>query len=161
MLLSDAHDRLLSSEEEPPVGTHIVTLRRGFTHHGVYVGCGEVVQYGGLARGLRRAPVEEVSLTEFAQGYPIWVRSEGSRSFDSEAVVQRARSRVGEDRYSILKNNCEHFCEWCVRGEPRSQQINEWLSRPWWALRLTIGLLVRPDVRALRGATSFNSNLLA
>jgi hypothetical protein len=148
----NTHDRLLASDQEPPVGTHIVTLRRGFTHHGIYVGRSAVVQYGGLARGFRRTPVEEVSLAEFAQGYPIWVRSEGSRSFDGDDVVTRARSRVGEDRYSILRNNCEHFCEWCVRGEPRSQQINEWLSRPWWALKLAIGLLVRPDVRALGGA---------
>jgi hypothetical protein len=145
-----AYDRLLASNQEPPVGTHIVTLRRGFTHHGIYVGRGAVVQYGGLAWGLRRAPVQEVSLTAFTQGYPVWVRSEGSRRFDGDVVVRRARSRVGEDRYSVLKNNCEHFCEWCVRGEPRSDQVNEWLRRPWLALKVSLALLVRPDVRALR-----------
>jgi hypothetical protein len=147
-----ASDRLLAGDQEPPMGAHVVTLRRGFTHHGIYVGRGAVVQYGGLARGLRKAPVEEVLLTEFADGYPVWVRSEGSRRFDGDAVVSRARSRLGEDRYSVLKNNCEHFCEWCIRGEPHSYQVNEWLSRPWRALKLTIGLLLRPDVRGLRGA---------
>ena len=87
----NTHDRLLASDQEPPVGTHIVTLRRGFTHHGIYVGRSAVVQYGGLARGFRRTPVEEVSLAEFAQGYPIWVRSEGSRSFDRDDVVTALR----------------------------------------------------------------------
>ena len=148
----NAHDRLLAADQEPPMGAHVVTLRRGFTHHGIYVGRGKVVQYGGLARGLRRAPVEEVPMTEFARGYPIWVRSEASRRFDGDAVVYRARSRVGENRYSVLRNNCEHFCEWCVRGEPRSHQVNDWLSRPWWALKQSIGLMARPEMRGLRGA---------
>lgn len=151
-LMFYAHDRLLPCDQEPPLGAHIVTLRRGFTHHGIYVGHGAVVQYGGLARGLRRAPVEEVPIAEFAQGYPVWVRSEPTGRFDGDTIVERARSRVGEDRYSVLKNNCEHFCEWCVRDEPRSRQVNDWLSRPWWALHRAIGLLVRPDVRGLRGA---------
>ena len=39
-------------------------------------------------------------------------------------MIQRARLRLGEDRYHPLKNNCEHFCEWCVRGEPRSYQVD-------------------------------------
>ena len=33
--------------------------------------------------------------------------------------------RLGEDCYSVLTNNCEHFCEWCVRGEHRSYQVDE------------------------------------
>src|SRR4029077_14463506 len=64
----DAYDWLLVPGQEPPLGAHIVTLRRGFTHHGIYVGRDAVVQYGGLARGLRRAPAEEVPLAEFTLG---------------------------------------------------------------------------------------------
>jgi hypothetical protein len=126
----------------------MVTLRRGFTHHGIYVGRDAVVQYGGLARGLRRAPVEEVPLAEFALGYPVWIRSAQAARFDGDTVASRARSRVGEDRYSLLRNNCEHFCEWCVRGEPRSYQVNEWLSRPWRALTQAMGSLLRLNVAA-------------
>lgn len=40
-------------------------------------------------------------------------------------VARRARSRLGENRYNLLTNNCEHFCEWCVRGEHRSYQVDE------------------------------------
>ena len=148
-----AHDRLLISDQEPPVGAHVVTLRRGFTHHGIYVGRDMVVQYGGLARGWRRAPVEEVPLEEFALGYPVWVRSAESPRFDRNTVVSRARSRVGENRYAILTNNCEHFCEWCVRDEPRSYQVNAWLSRPWRALKLAIASLLRPEVHSLTART--------
>jgi hypothetical protein len=128
-------DRLLAPGQAPPLGAHIVTPRRGYTHHGIYVGGGNVVQYGGLVRGLRRGPVEEVGLEQFTNGRPLWVRYENSPCFDPDEVIRRARSRVGEDRYDLLTNNCEHFCQWCLRAEHRSYQVEEWLSRPWRALR--------------------------
>jgi hypothetical protein len=118
-------DRVLAPEREPPIGAHIVTPRSVYTHHGIYVGEGRVIQYAGLSHGVSRGPVEEVSLAQFARGRDIWVRSEGSSSFDREEVIRRARVRLGENRYHPLKNNCEHFCEWCVHGEPRSYQIDE------------------------------------
>ena len=48
----------------------------------------------------------------------------------------RARSRVGEDCYRLLTNNCEHFCEWCLRGEPRSYQIERVFWLPQRLLRM-------------------------
>src|SRR5580692_2557019 len=120
-----AGDLVLASNIEPPLGAHMVTPRRGYTHHGIYVGGGKVVQYGGLSWGLRRGPVEEVSVAQFSQGRPVWVRVLGSHWFDRHEVVRRARLRLGEDRYSVLTNNCEHFCEWCVRGQHRSYQVDD------------------------------------
>jgi hypothetical protein len=131
-------DRTLAPGQGPPLGAHIVTPRLGYTHHGIYVGRGNVVQYGGLARGLRRRPVEEIPLAQFTRGYPLWVRCGPSLCFDGDEIVRRARSRVGEDRYDLLTNNCEHFCQWCLRAEHRSYQVEEWLSRPWRALRKTL-----------------------
>jgi Lecithin retinol acyltransferase len=122
-------DLALSPEREPPLGAHVVTPRRGYSHHGIYVGQGRVVQYGGLSRGLRRGPVEEVSLSQFAQGRPICHRPGESRWFDPHEVVRRARMRLGENRYNVLTNNCEHFCEWCVRGEHRSYQVDDIIAR--------------------------------
>jgi hypothetical protein len=100
-----------------------------------------VVPAGGLVRGLRRGPVGEVDLTQFAHGRPIWVRVDASRWFDREEVCRRARSRIGEDRYHLLTNNCEHFCEWCVRGEHRSYQVDEFVSRPWRLLQRSIDVV--------------------
>jgi hypothetical protein len=51
--------------------------------------------------------------------------------------VRRARSRLGERHYHLLRNNCEHFCNWCQLGESRSEQV-ETLVKP--AL-LLIGIL--------------------
>jgi hypothetical protein len=38
-------------------------------------------------------------------------------------VIARVRSRLGEDRYRPLSNNCEHLCEWSIYGENRSRQV--------------------------------------
>lgn len=119
----------LDLNREPPLGAHLVTPRRAYAHHGIYVGHGLVVQYGGLCAGLRRGPVEEVALSRFSQGRPVYVRLEDSRRFGRDEVVQRARSRLGENCYKLLTNNCEHFCEWCVHGVPRSYQVDSLMVR--------------------------------
>jgi hypothetical protein len=93
------------------------------------VGDGKVVHYAGLADGLRRGPVEEVPLARFTRGRPLWVKSHVPSNFECQEVIRRARSRVGEDCYRLLTNNCEHFCEWCLRGEPRSYQVEALLAR--------------------------------
>jgi hypothetical protein len=135
--------RLLVAEQEPSLGSHVVTPRRGYLHHGIYVGGGKVVHYAGLARGLQRGPVEEVSLACFTRGRPVWVKADEPASFDSQEVIRRARSRVGEDRYRLLSNNCEHFCEWCLRGERRSYQVESVLARPGRALEAVFGVIAR------------------
>jgi cytochrome c553 len=116
-------------EQRVALGSHVVTPRRGYLHHGIYVGDGNVVHYAGLAHGLQRGPVEEISFALFSRGRPVWMRSNEPSSFAPQEVIRRARSRVGEDCYRLLTNNCEHFCEWCLRGEPRSYQVEAWRAR--------------------------------
>jgi hypothetical protein len=130
MSQGNLNDRELLRGEEPPLGAHVISPRRGFLHHGIYVGVGRVVHYAGLARGLAPGPVEEVSLERFASGRGVWVRFHLKTPFDPAEVVRRARSRVGEDRYRVFRNNCEHFCEWCLHGEPRSYQVERLLLSP-------------------------------
>jgi Lecithin retinol acyltransferase len=127
-----------------PEGAHVVTPRRAYRHHGIYIGGGKVVHYAGLQRGLRRGPVEEVTIEEFAKGHPIQLLPGALSTFHSHEVVQRARSRVGENEWRLLTNNCEHFCEWCVRGEARSYQAEALLSLPGRLLREVWGSIVPP-----------------
>ena len=128
----------LVSEHQLAPGSHLVTARRGYLHHGIYVGGGQVVHYAGLANGLRRGPVEEVPLARFTRGQCVWVRSSSAPDFDCGEVIRRAFSRVGEDCYRLLTNNCEHFCEWCLRGEPRSFQVEALLAGPGRALNVAV-----------------------
>jgi hypothetical protein len=114
------------------IGAHLITPRRGYTHHGIYVGGNRVVHYAGWSRAaLTCRPVEEVSLEEFAGGREVRSRNDCAANFAPLDVVTRARSRLGEDRYRIASNNCEHFCHWCLSGENRSVQVDRllgWMS---------------------------------
>jgi len=114
------------------IGAHLITPRRGYTHHGIYVGGNRVVHYAGWSRAaLTCRPVEEVSLEEFAGGREVRSRTDCAARYTPLDVVARARSRLGEDRYRIASNNCEHFCHWCLSGENRSVQVDRllgWMS---------------------------------
>ena len=116
--------------DAPLTGAHVVTPRRAYLHHGIYIGNGQVVHYAGLAGRLKRGPVEVISLDAFTQGHALWVVSERAARFSPSEVVQRAMSRLGEDRYHLFRNNCEHFCEWCLRAEHRSYQVDRLLAAP-------------------------------
>ena len=122
-------DSLLGAGEEPPLASHLVSPRRFYSHHGIYVGNGRVIHYAGLAYGLRYGPVEDVSLERFAHGRRIRIRHDTVR-FDRREVVERARSRLGESRYRVLTNNCEHFCAWVLRNESRSKQVERLRALP-------------------------------
>jgi hypothetical protein len=113
-----------------PIGAHLVTQRRGYEHHGIYVGNGHVVHYAGFAGSAHRGPVEEVELTRFAAGHPLTIRSTPSARYVGDEAVRRARSRLGENRYRLLTNNCEHFCAWCLLGESHSEQVHCCLRHP-------------------------------
>jgi hypothetical protein len=77
-----------------------------------------------------RKPVEEVTLEQFAGGRPVFVVQHDELPFDVPAVIERARSRLGENRYRLLSNNCEHFVEWCLYDEHRSFQVERALEFP-------------------------------
>jgi HRAS-like suppressor 3 len=115
-------------------GTHLVTSRRGYMHHGIYVGRGMVVHYAGLSRFLRSGPVEEVTLSRFSMGRAVRIIEYIDSKYSPEEIVLRARSRLGENQYQVLRNNCEHFCNWCISGCSRSTQVESPLASTLRAL---------------------------
>jgi HRAS-like suppressor 3 len=120
---------------EPARGAHLSTMRHGYSHHGVYIGEGRVVHYAGLSGGLWQCgPVEEVSLLQFGRGNAVRTVEHITTAYSSEEIVRRARSRLGENDYRLLTNNCEHFCNWRVNGVSRSAQVQQPLRLPLRAL---------------------------
>jgi hypothetical protein len=115
--------------DELPLGAHLTSPRRGYLHHGVYAGNGRVIHYGGFSRMFVSSPVEEVSLDDFTLGRGFAVKPWVAPKYTGEQVIERARSRMGEDRYRLLSNNCEHFTEWCIGGKSRSRQVEALTSR--------------------------------
>ncbi|MEZ5729009.1 MAG: lecithin retinol acyltransferase family protein [Burkholderiaceae bacterium] len=106
-----------------PVGARLMTPRRGYRHYGIHLGGGRVVHYAGFAHGwFRHGPVQATTMADFAAGHPVWA-STHEGLFTAAQIVSRAVSRIGEDRYDLWRNNCEHFCNWCAFGEHHSAQV--------------------------------------
>lgn len=129
----------MNAEELLP-GSRLIVRRRAYFHHGIYIGNGRVIHYAGWVRSTRGL-VEEVTLEEFTEGHPYRIGRMPPDRRAGEDVVGRARSRLGERRYNLLRNNCEHFCNWSQLGECRSEQV-EALMKP--------ALLLVGIVQALR-----------
>ena len=132
----------------PNIGDHVFVDRSVFgiklyEHHGIYVGDDMVVHYNGLARGIvlekscfeeilsnvvpldkrNVAKVEMTSLEEFTSGDILQIKKHANAPFSGVDIALCAKSRVGEQKYNLLINNCEHFCNECVFGEHISQQV--------------------------------------
>jgi len=120
--------------KELPLGAHLTTSRRGYAHHGVYVGGGRVVHYAGFSGFWQCGPVEEVSLSRFSAGREVQIVKHAPSLFFPEDIVRRARSRLGENDYRLLTNNCEHFCNWCFSGISHSAQVQRPLRLPFRVL---------------------------
>jgi cell wall-associated NlpC family hydrolase len=112
----------MSDDLQP--GMQLTSRRRGYVHHGLYAGDGRVIHYAGYDRHFRRGPVEEVPLERFAGGRGWQVKPWTTPTHAGASAVQRARARLGENRYSLWSNNCEHFVEWAIGGMPRSAQVD-------------------------------------
>ncbi|MBT2684226.1 lecithin retinol acyltransferase family protein [Bacillus sp. ISL-37] len=82
-----------------------------YSHHGLYLGRGNVIHYS-------QFEVRIDSLEDFAQGGKIHVM-DSDLIYTIETVIRRAKSKLGEEEYDLLFNNCEHFVNWCRNGERR------------------------------------------
>lgn len=48
--------------------------------------------------------------------------------YSPEETVRRARSKIGETKYFLPTNNCEHFAVWCKTGIKDSSQVNDFID---------------------------------
>jgi len=142
----------MAMNDDLETGAHLVTPRGWYEHHGIYVGDGRVVHYAGYCHGLHTGPVEEVSLEQFCAGHGFALRLHARSGYTPTEIVERARSRIGERRYDLLANNCEHFCEWAIMGRSSSVQVERLLASPLALLRRIVGGAVLASALALVGA---------
>jgi len=110
----------------PPLAAadHLQTPRQHglFNHHGIDLGDGTVAHYL-EGRAILRSPREQ-----FSRGQPISTVFYPDGSCSPVGVtLRRAMGRLGEQRYNLLFNNCEHFAHWCKTGRHRSSQVEDWL----------------------------------
>ncbi len=70
----------------------------------------------------------------------------GYHLYSAKETVERAQSRLGEDKYNLAFNNCEHFALWCKTGLKESSQVDD-LWKVFWAGKTRI---VETDLKKLR-----------
>jgi len=115
-----------------------------YQHHGIDCGDGTVIHY--------RKPsekIEKTSMKTFSQGNPVYVVEYGEGfGYIADAVVEKAESRLGEQEYNLLFNNCEHFASWCKTGVSESSQVKNFLPL---VRKLETSKLYEPIKNALKG----------
>lgn len=114
-------------------GDHLVSSKTGYTHHGLYVGHDQILHYAGLADGMSAGPIELISVRGFSNGRGIQVREHFKRKYSRTESVERGYRRLGENKYNVAINNCEHFVTWCITGAHSSAQVNNLVSSAAYA----------------------------
>ncbi|MBW4468512.1 MAG: lecithin retinol acyltransferase family protein [Pegethrix bostrychoides GSE-TBD4-15B] len=93
-----------------------------YEHHGIDCGDGTVIHY---YKGGQIPTVARTSFETFARGNIVRVKPRPV-SFVPDVVIERAESRLGEQQYNLLTNNCEHFASWSKTGKNISQQLEDY-----------------------------------
>ncbi|WP_235430208.1 lecithin retinol acyltransferase family protein [Cupriavidus pauculus] len=106
-------------------GDHLWVQRLGYQHHGLASGPYTVIQYSGKDGIFETGIIEEVPLSTFASGKAVQKIDHPRRLHSRSASVQRARERIGEEKYNLVFNNCEHFVMWCIEDSHTSAQVNQ------------------------------------
>ena len=126
-----------------------------FLHHGIDLGDGTVAHY------LEGREILRSALDDFSQGQPVSVVPHAQCS-PQGVTLRRAMSRIGEQNYNLLFNNCEHFATWCKTGRHHSAQVNSVIDKARsWSARMPSALMAGLELLVQRGLLDDNSRALA
>lgn len=135
------------------VWRELANLKGIYQHHGIDIGDGSVIHY--------RKPneiIEQTSFETFSKGNEVYVRQyPDGFCFIPEVVVKRSFSRLGENKYNLLFNNCEHFATWCKTGISESKQVQDFIPS---IKHLDTYKLFEPLKQALQGGDMNNSAVM-
>ena len=115
MLPTDTINPLLQA------GAHVIARRFAYTHHGLYMGEGKVLEY------ILDGGVTIVTLQAFADKHEIYIREHQHPKYVGKAAVERGLTRLGENNYNLFTCNCEHFVNWCIDGVENSRQVDNFI----------------------------------
>ncbi|WP_373601137.1 lecithin retinol acyltransferase family protein [Paraclostridium bifermentans] len=98
-----------------------------YKHFGIYINDDCVIHYDGKIddRFLREMCIRQTTLDRFlASKDSFSIYNFNCSDIDACEVVSRAKSRIGEENFNLIFNNCEHFGLWCKTGVSKSNQVN-------------------------------------
>ncbi len=144
---------------DPRFGDIVRVSAGRFYHYGIYAGDGEIIQFGptpDAAHSLLDADIRVITsdIDGFLKGGFLEVASlsiaERLKANKPAEIVARARKRIGEGGYDILKNNCEHFVNECAFGRKSSEQVDS--VRAFWQNIpvLDVYVAVQPETVSFR-----------
>ncbi|KAH9505359.1 Phospholipase A and acyltransferase 3 [Bulinus truncatus] len=99
------------------------------THYGIYNGRGVIyhvsdVNKTGKFKGKATVVEEPLNVVKGEDGS--WVANDKDKEWgtpnDVQEILKRARSAVGDYKYHLITNNCEHFVMMCRYGKKYSSQ---------------------------------------
>ncbi|KAE8984574.1 hypothetical protein PR001_g22584 [Phytophthora rubi] len=119
-------------------------------HLALYIGDGNVIHFWSETQGRRSIRVDSVAKVGRVSGAPERWAEEldewmGLEAFPLNVMLERAGSRLGDEGYCFLTNNCEHFVTWVRYGQKRSPQISSCVRQV--AVVLVGGVVVVADVQ--------------
>ncbi len=97
-----------------------------FRHYGIDLCDGTVIHFSGKLRDIQNsARIRRTSCAAFAKGDVVCQACDVRFAFPPEIVAHRALCQVGGNfgGYHFLRNNCEHFVNWCACGRCISRQV--------------------------------------
>lgn len=103
----------------------MVRRSRWYWHHAIDLGDGTVVHYAG-GRGDTRVVARE-PWDAFALGGQVVIRQHRA-GLPADLIVARALDSLGEHRYSLVRNNCEHLATWCSTARRSSSQVRAYTA---------------------------------
>ncbi len=121
-----------------------------FKHHGIDLGDGTVAHYL-EGKEILRSSIQDFCANQFC------TKISYQNASPKYLTLKRAISRIGEQKYNLLFNNCEHFARWCKTGKHRSIQVENFFNNTNIALLsmkqllpnsfiTTINFLLRKDL---------------
>lgn len=135
-------------EQQVVPGMAIGVQRLAYKHFGIYAGEFEgkklIIHYNDKIKG-GNGEIEITSFEDFVKDDQWWIENFSEFSYTDEGCsesLSRATSRLGEKKYNLIWNNCEHFVSWCVTGQSQSGQVVE----------IAVGLLTNPRELILKKA---------
>lgn len=104
------------------IADHIFVYRFLYSHHGIYYSKNKVIHFTGEPLSGQPAVIRIDHIDDFAKGDKIELVSY-TKCFPPKETIYRAEVCLGESDYSLISNNCEHFCKWCKTGMHISDQV--------------------------------------
>jgi hypothetical protein len=110
-----------------------VSIGNNMHHYGIYVSDSCIIQYGkasDIFQDSSEVSVLEGTIQEFVGNKYIEVREysliEKLKKNSKEKIIEKAKARIGEKKYDILNNNCEHFVNECVFNKHESLEAKQY-----------------------------------